>query len=885
MTHQGTPEGGGVALIVHKSLKQTVVAYSKVKSIHETEYMIVKITDGKTQTSILVGCVYRPPRAVGLDNFFDVFARNRVHSDNFVVVGDFNSHLQKDCRDATYLRTLASAAGLTILDTGESYHEPKHDSWLDVVMVDDCSKVRSIVKSDVPFIDHHDSFLLNYAFEKSSFVAQVRPFRNFKRCNFDELSTDIVNIVRLHSEPSNLPVNDLLVGFNADLISALDQHAPVCSVKTKPNYKPWMNEQLKQLIHKRNRFYKIYKKTNSLKYKTLYRNQSKLVNAREREDERQFYVARVRDAPDNSSIYRILGQMGYTSRKKGAKTAFDFFAPDEIIQHIAQTYSVHPPCEPDQCDQIIAAFPIEVDAPSFEFQPIPYETTLLAFKRALLTSKGNSPDGLQLKHLAQFLPYISIFFTTYYNLLLDQAEYPALWKMSLIIPMLKKSKPTGLDDIRPITNLCHCAKPFDSIISKQISAYFEQNSIFSEFQSGGRPGFSTHLVLAKLINDARAAIDRDEITLLMLYDFRKAFNFVDHSCLIEILRIHGFSDRAIRFVQSYLAGRCMACEGSCSCDYTCGVGQGSGPGCNFFLAFINSVFSCFMYFLVLLFIDDAQGFMHFRVEQANRAIERANADSQSLVDWSNHHGLPLNPDKTLAIMIGSRANLLKLSKMQLLPLLVDGQVVKLSNSVKSLGLTISEDLRWNSHVMSIISSTNRILYFLNSKARGLPISIKKQIASQLLFPHFDYACTVFIDVTKELGSKLDNQLDKAVRFVFGLPRKSPTASFRRKLNWLTLYQRRQYFLLSITFRVLKFKQPAYLYNLLSPHLINRSDADAIRTRNNPVFLIPNKTCRTMDSSFCIAAMRAWNDLPEGIRELEEIALFKARIKSHLNNNT
>lgn len=268
-------------------------------------------------------------------------------------------------------------------------------------------------------------------------------------------------------------------------------------------------------------------------------------------------------------------------------------------------------------------------------------------------------------------------------------------------------------------------------------------------------------------------------TAELLYDSKKAFNSVGHLILLQILRSFNFSDQAIWFLCHYLTHRSMITQGAGPCDYTCGVGQGSRPGGNLFLAFINSIFTAFMYLLVLLFVDDAQGFLHCFPDQINQAIQKTNADSQTLVDWTRAHGLSLNPSKTMAIIIGFRLNLRKIDELTLQSIIVDGQVIPLIDCVKSLGLTISSDVRWNQHVSDIVSSTNRILYFLNNNARDLPVKLKKLIAAQLLFARFDYACTVYIDLTRDLESRLEGQLNK---FVFGLSRRSPTSSYRHKLR-------------------------------------------------------------------------------------------------------
>lgn len=224
-----------------------------------------------------------------------------------------------------------------------------------------------------------------------------------------------------------------------------------------------------------------------------------------------------------------------------------------------------------------------------------------------------------------------------------------------IVPLLKKSQPDGLGDVRPITNICHCAKPLDSISSQQISAYFENNHFLLLFN------LVDALVLAriqpKLINDARLGIDRNKVTLLMLYDFRKAFNSICHYFLLKILREFGFSYSVIRLFFAYLADWLMTTLGVGSCSYSRGVGRGSGPGRNLFLTFVNGILACFIC-LLILFIDDAQEYLHCTLANINTAIQRANSDFVALADWSHKHGLYLNPDKLQATIIGSRSNLL-----------------------------------------------------------------------------------------------------------------------------------------------------------------------------------------------------------------------------------
>lgn len=133
--------------------------------------------------------------------------------------------------------------------------------------------------------------------------------------------------------------------------------------------------------------------------------------------------------------------------------------------------------------------------------------------------------------------------------------------------------------------------------------------------------------------------------------------------ILKILRACGFRDHAIKFIFAYLSNRSMITSGATGCDHTCGVGQGSEPGGNFLLAFINSVFACFLFLLVIWFVNDAQGYLYVAVDDINSATQRANADSASLVAWACESDISLNPQKTQAILIGSRSSLRELSNL------------------------------------------------------------------------------------------------------------------------------------------------------------------------------------------------------------------------------
>ena len=77
-------------------------------------------------------------------------------------------------------------------------------------------------------------------------------------------------------------------------------------------------------------------------------------------------------------------------------------------------------------------------------------------------------------------------------------------------------------------------------MGNQISTFVSTSGLLSEFQSGFRSSHSTQTALLKITNDIRFNIDRKLATLLVLLDFSKAFDTVDHGLLCRKLKYFFF---------------------------------------------------------------------------------------------------------------------------------------------------------------------------------------------------------------------------------------------------------------------------------------------------------------------------------------------------------
>jgi hypothetical protein len=117
----------------------------------------------------------------------------------------------------------------------------------------------------------------------------------------------------------------------------------------------------------------------------------------------------------------------------------------------------------------------------------------------------------------------------------------------------KTNDPGSLSDYRHISILPVLSK---AIMRNQITSHIERNVMMSWFQSGFRSNHNTTPALLKITNDLLLASEEKIISILVLLDFSKAFDGVDHQLFCSKLSWqYKFSTSVVDLIRSYLCGR------------------------------------------------------------------------------------------------------------------------------------------------------------------------------------------------------------------------------------------------------------------------------------------------------------------------------------------
>ena len=126
----------------------------------------------------------------------------------------------------------------------------------------------------------------------------------------------------------------------------------------------------------------------------------------------------------------------------------------------------------------------------------------------------------------------------------------------------------------------------------------------------------------KIVDDLKLSMTTKQFSLLVLLDFSKAFDTIDHTLLLSKLdKKFGFESSAVRLIKSYLLDRSQYVEfdnlRSDTVPLNCGVPQGSILGPLLFSLFINDLPSVLTNVQYHTYADDFQIYASSNVKDKN----------------------------------------------------------------------------------------------------------------------------------------------------------------------------------------------------------------------------------------------------------------------------
>ena len=251
--------------------------------------------------------------------------------------------------------------------------------------------------------------------------------------------------------------------------------------------------------------------------------------------------------------------------------------------------------------------------------------------------------------------HISIPLTYLLNSSLNSGIFPNIFKISRVVPIFKKGDPTLPGNYRPISITNTISKIFEKIIHRQMILYFENNNLFNDHQFGFTKNRSTAEALICLTEKIYKNLNDKHSSALILLDFAKAFDSVNHDILLRKMELMGIKNLELKWFESYLTNRLQFIKLgehiSDSAQLKAGVPQGSILGPLLFTIFTNDFSNSHNSFSVS-FADDTSVLISDKSE--NTLAEKVRTNLTSIMNWVKANKLTLNIQKTTYIIISNK---------------------------------------------------------------------------------------------------------------------------------------------------------------------------------------------------------------------------------------
>ena len=138
---------------------------------------------------------------------------------------------------------------------------------------------------------------------------------------------------------------------------------------------------------------------------------------------------------------------------------------------------------------------------------------------------------------------------------------------------------------------------------------------------------------------------------------------------------------------------------------------------------------------------------------------------------------------------------------------LEGTVLENVESIKYLGVTITSNLKWNSHIRNVCSKANRTLGFPRRNLFSCPQDVKEAAYKCMVRPILEYGSTVWDPHCNGLNGELENVQKRAAMFAtrnYSYETGSMTGILE-ELKWETLQKRRKDNRLVLLYKGLKGK--------------------------------------------------------------------------------
>jgi hypothetical protein len=466
----------------------------------------------------------------------------------------------------------------------------------------------------------------------------------------------------------------------------------------------------------------------------------------------------------------------------------------------------------------------------------------------------------------------------------ESGTVPKFYKESYVTPLYKKGDRARAGNYRPVSLTSHIIKIYERVLRKTIVQYLDDNNILCHNQHGFRSGRSCLTQMLDHFDDIMQGLTNDKDTDAIYLDYAKAFDKVDHRMLIEKLRLYGFSPQLVKWIESFLVDRSqkVVVDGKHSylAKIISGVPQGTVLGPILFILFINDLESCVKNSKVRFFADDTRVCKQISSEVDTGELQ---ADLDNIILWSKQNNMKLHEDKFELIIHKANPSF----ALYELPFTIEQMTYEISSgkhlypiqTLKDLGVIVSDNLSWTPHINTIASRARSVAAWVLGVFKTRDRTTMLTLYKSLVRSHLEYCCPLWHPSKITDIQQLEGVQRTFTAKISGVQHLNYWERLKA-LKVMSLQRRRERYIILQMWKI--------LHNL-TPNDLNITFAAPSRLGLQAIVPSINKTSKQRhqsiyDNSFAILGPRLWNALPSSLSNSSfSQQQFKNRLTDYFNS--
>ena len=414
-------------------------------------------------------------------------------------------------------------------------------------------------------------------------------------------------------------------------------------------------------------------------------------------------------------------------------------------------------------DTLVRLLSINKNHVTFKFSPVNVRDVAKILK-SLKSSKASGIDNIPGRMIKDAADELAAPMSLLVNMSLREGVFPTVEKIAKVSPVYKSGERNCIGNYRPISVLNVTSKVIEKVFCNQLTDFLETNNLLSPRQFGFRKNRSTQHAVTQLVDHIRENIDKGKLTGALYMDFRKAFDTVNHACLISKLPYYGIHDNELKWLSDYLFNRrqTVYVDGTYSefKHITHGVPQGSIIGPLLFVILVNDLHLKLHKCDLLMYADDTV--LYYSDKNMSNIENILNHEANIIHQWITENCLILNlkKGKTEFIVYGSR-----LSNQPKCTININLTEINNPDNYEYLGVTLDKHVNLQAHYRKVQKKISARINLLARIRYSISPRVAESIFTSMINPLFFYCYHVFSGMNMTTSIKFQSLQNRAKSIV------------------------------------------------------------------------------------------------------------------------